>query len=342
MVGKKLAIDFGSANLTIYAENKGIVLREPSLMIYDKFDGTLVAMGEKASRMRERLPASMEAVVPIKDGSVNHYEGACRMMREYIEKLCAGRFFKPSVLMSVSGSVTSLEKKTLIDVISQAGAGRACFVEEALAAAVGSGISLKEPKGSFICDIGGGMTDCAVISMGNIVVEKSVRVGGNDLTNAIKDHVFHEYGIEIGRNTADEIKKTVGSAISRTEELAVMVSGKNCESGLPVFFEVTSGEIYLVLKPFLESILECIRNLLEQTPVELLSDVAENGIMLSGGSAHLFGLDRFIEWNTGIETRKVSDPDDSAVLGLGKLWKHPDFLSANGYVFLSNDEENDA
>ncbi len=339
MVGMKLAIDFGSANLTIFAENKGIVLCEPSLMIFDKYSGKPIAMGEEAKKMRDRLPASMVEVVPIKDGSVSDYDAACLMLREYINKICMGRLLKPAVLMCVPGSVTALEKKTLIDVLTRAGAGRVCFVEEALAASVGAGVGIRDPKGILICDIGGGISDCAVVSMGRIAAEKSVRVGGNDLTKAIRDYVFREHGIEVGPGTAEEIKKTVGSAIFRTEEICIVAGGKNCETGLPVLFEITSTEVYWILKSYVEEISDCIRSVLESAPVELVTDVAETGILLCGGTANLFGMDRCIEWSVGLTTRRAQQPEDSAALGLGKLWKEKHFLELNGYVFSSSDEE---
>ena len=341
MVGMKLAIDFGSTNLTIYSDAKGVVLCEPSLIIYDKYSGKPIAMGQKALKMRDRMPASMREVIPIKDGSVNDYHAACIMLRTYLDQICAGKFLRPSVLMSVPGSVTMLEKKTLIDVITQAGAGRACFVDEALAAALGSGVGLRDPKGVFVCDIGGGITDCAVISMGHTIVEKTVRVGGNDLTKAIRDYVFHTRGLEVGMLTADEIKRTIGAAILRTEELAIMSTGKSGENGLPVVFEITSSEVYWILKLYMDSVLDCIRSVLEETPVELLTDVANSGVLLSGGTANLFGLDRLIEWNIGLRTVRVDQPENCAVLGMGLLWKNPSFFAQNGYRFISSEEEND-
>lgn len=339
MVGMKLAIDFGSANLTIYAENKGVVLCEPSLMICDKYSGKPIAMGEEAKKMRDKLPASMVEVVPIKDGSVSDYDAACIMLRTYINKICMGRLMKPAVLMCVPESVTALEKKTLTDVLTRAGAGRVCFVEEALAAAIGAGVRIREPKGIFICDIGGGISDCAVVSMGRIAAEKTVRVGGNDLTKAIRDYVFREHSIEIGVVTAEEIKRTVGSAIFRTEEVCIVSGGKSCETGLPVLFEITSTEVYWILKSYVEEISECIKSVLENAPVELVTDVSETGILLCGGTANLFGLDRCIEWSVGIAARRAAEPENSAVLGLGKLWRERKILELNGYTFASSDEE---
>lgn len=341
MPGIKLAIDFGSNQLTVFTEHKGITLSEPSLMITDAYSGAPIAFGKNAKKMLGKLPASMVAVTPIKDGIVYDYSAACKMLRTYLNRLCAGRLFKPDILMSVPGSVTPLQKKTLFDAVTKAGAGRACFVEEALAASIGSGVSLSEPRGSFICDIGGGTTDCAVVTMGNIAVSGTVNVGGNDLTKVITAYIRHEHNVEIGTETAESIKKTVGCAIFRAEEIAIIFGGKNCDTGLPVFFEITSTEIYWILKSYVEDILNCIRDVFERTPPELVSDIAETGITLTGGTANLYGLDRFIEWNTGVRTVRASSPENCAVLGMGRLLKNIRYLERNGYIFLSSDAEDE-
>lgn len=339
MPGLKLAIDFGSNQLTVFTEHKGITLTEPSLMITDAFSGAPIAIGKSAKKMLGKLPASMKAVTPVKDGIVYDYAASCRMLRTYLNRLCAGRLFKPDVLMSVPGNVTPLQRKTLFDAVTRAGAGRACFVEEALAAAVGAGVSLSEPKGSFICDIGGGTTDCAVVTMGNIAVSGSVKVGGNDLTKVITGYIRREHNVEIGAETAETIKKTVGCAIFRAEEIAIVFGGKNCDTGLPVFFEITSTEIYWILKSYVEEILNCIRGVFERTPPELVSDIADSGIILTGGTANLFGLDRFIEWNTGVRTVRAASPEDCAVLGMGRLLGNMRYLERNGYVFQSSETD---
>ena len=266
---------------------------------------------------------------------------ASRLLRYYFDKVCAGRLLKPSVLMGLPSNVSDLHKKTLFDLITQAGAGSVCFIEESLAAAVGSGISLTEPRGTFICDIGGETTDCAVVTMGNIAVSRSVLVGGNQLTKQIADYIMREHNIEVGAATADAIKKTVGTAIYRNDEIAVTAGGKNCDTGLPVLFEITSTELYWVLKSYNDQILNCIRSVLEATSPELVSDVADTGIILSGGSANLYGIDRFIEWNTGIRTVKAENPENCAVLGLGRLLKNRKSLETNGYVYISPDDDYD-
>lgn len=338
MLGIRIGIDFGSTSITLCEDDRGIVISEPSVVICDSYTGRPIAVGSAAKKMLGKLPGSMRAVYPIKDGIVNDFEMARFMLKTYIDKLCRSRLFKPNILMSVPGSVTDLEKKTILDVIYSAGAGRACFLDEALAAAIGSGVSLTEPKGTFICDIGGGTADCAVVTMGNIAVSRSVKVGGNDLTRRISEYIAHEHNIEVGAETADEIKRTVGSAVYRNEEIAMIAGGKSGETGFPVLFEITSTEVYWVLKSCAEEILSCIRRVLEITPPELISDIADNGIILTGGTAKLFGIDRYIEWNTGIRTFCAPEPEKCAALGLEAMLSDLMYLERNGYVFRPGEE----
>ncbi len=338
MLGVKIGIDFGSTNITLCEDDRGIVISEPSVVVCDSYTGRPVAVGSAAKKMVGKLPGSMRAVYPIKDGIVNDFETARFMLKRCIDRLCRNRLFKPNVLMSVPGSVTALEKKTILDVIYSAGAGRACFLDEALAAAIGAGVSLTEPKGMFICDIGGGTADCAVVTMGNIAVSRSVKVGGNDLTRRIAEYILHEHNTEVGEETADEIKRTVGSAVYRNEEIAMTVGGKSGETGCPVLFEITSTEVYWVLKSCVEEILSCIRRVLEITPPELVSDIADAGIILTGGTAKLFGIDRYIEWNTGIRTFCAPEPEKCAALGLEAMLSDMMYLERSGYVFRPGEE----
>ena len=178
-----------------------------------------------------------------------------------------------------------------------------------------------------------------MVTMGNIAVSRSVKIGGNDLTKTITEYIRHAHNVEIGAETAETVKKTVGSAIFRAEEIAIVFGGKNCDTGLPVLFEITSTEIYWILKSHIEEILNCVVGVFQVTPPELVSDIADNGIILSGGTANLFGLDRFIEWNTGIRTVRAQSPENCAVYGMGRLLKNMKYLERNGYVFLSSDED---
>ena len=203
MLGMKIGIDFGSSNFTVFVEDKGIVMSEPSIVVCDSFSGKTLAMGNSAKKMLCKLPASMYAVNPIKDGIVNNYDVACMMLRTYLNKLCANKLFRPNILMCVPSTVTELEKRTIFDVVIDAGAARACFVDESLAAAIGAGVSLTQPEGTFVCDIGGGTADCAVVTMGNIAVSSNEKVGGNDFTKTIAFYLFLIYNLVIKHNALE-------------------------------------------------------------------------------------------------------------------------------------------
>ncbi len=341
MLGLRIGIDFGSSSFTVFVDGRGIVMREPSVMICDKFSGKPVAIGAAAKKMSEKLPGSMTAVYPIKDGIVIDREQACIMIKNCINKICVGKLFKPNILMCVPGTVSPLQKKTVFDVVMSCGAGSACFVDEALASAIGAGVSLTEPKGTLVCDIGGGVTDCCVVTMGNIAVSEALNVGGNDFTKAIIEYVAKKYRIEIGMTTAEEIKLTVGGAVPRNVELAIIVCGKNTETGLPDEAELTSTEIYDVLSPLLNEILACILRVLERTPPELCGDITDTGIILTGGSSGLYGLSRFIGFRTKLRTVIADTPDECAARGLGILLKDMKYLDSNGYIFKSASDEND-
>lgn len=341
MLGLRIGIDFGSSSFTVFVDGKGIVMREPSVMICDKFSGKPVAIGTAAKKMSEKLPGSMIAVYPIKDGIVIDMEQACVMLRSCLNKVCFGKLFKPNVLMCVPSTVTPLQKKTVFDVIMSCGAGSACFVDESLAAAIGAGVSLTKPEGIFVCDIGGGVTDCSVVTMGNIAVSESINVGGNDISKAIVEYVLKKYRIEISMSTAEEVKLSIGGAMLRNAEIAVIVCGKDSEAGLPKEIELTSSEIYEVLRPVLHEILSCIMRVLENTPPELSGDIAETGIVLTGGSAELYGLADFIGYKTKLKTRVAEDAEGCAAKGIGILLKDMKYLNSNGYVFRSVSQDSE-
>ena len=335
MLGTRIGIDFGSANLTVFAEGKGVVLREPSVMVCDASSGKALAMGSAARRMLGKLPPSLYAVYPIKEGVVNDFEAARLMLSRYIDKICDGKLFRPSVLMCVPAAVSDIAKEALFEAVTASGAGRACFISEALAAAVGAGVGLTEPKGACICDIGGDITDIAVVTMGSIASSDSVRVGGNVLTQAIADHVLRRFQIEIGDAEAQRLKHTVGSAVLRESELAVTGYGKSCDTGLPVTFELTSADACRVLRPYLEQILAGLRHVLEETSPELCADLMDSGLILSGGTANLYGLEEYLSQATGLRVKKAPDPENCAAIGIGKLLKNMKYLERNGYYFAA-------
>ncbi len=341
MLGLRIGIDFGSSSFTVFVDGRGIVMSEPTVLVCDSYTGKTLALGTNAKKMCDKLPASMKAVYPIKDGVVTDREQACIMLRNCINKICFGKVFKPNVLMCVPSTVTPLQKKTVFDVVMSSGAGKACFVDEVLASAIGAGVSLTEPEGTFVCDIGGGVTNCCVVTMGNIAVSDSVAVGGHDLTKSIIDYVAKKYKIELGIPTAEEIKTVIGGAVPRNDEIAIIACGRSLESGLPAEIELTSGEIYEVLLPCLYEMLSCILRVLEITPPELSGDIVSKGIILTGGSAKLFGMDRFIENKTKVHTIIAEAPDECAARGIGILLKDMKYLDRNGYIFKSQPDESE-
>ena len=337
MVGVKMGIDFGSTNITVFVEGRGIVFSEPSVMICDASSGEVLAMGRSAGQMQGKLPSSMKAVCPIREGVVNDFDAARRMLGRYIEAVGGGKLFRPNVLLCVPGTVTDIAKKSLLNVVMAAGAGRACFVGEALAAAVGAGVSLTEPKGVCVCDIGGAVTDCAVVTMGNIAVSKAVSVGGNVLTQAITEHVLRKYQLELGAPEAERVKRTVGAAVLREDEIAVSACGKNMDSGLPAFAEINSTEMYYVLKPYMDSILNCLRDVMEETAPELCGDIMDSGVILTGGTSNLYGLNAFISKSTGVKAVLADQAEQCAAVGIGRLLKDMKYLERNGYVFVTRE-----
>ncbi len=339
MLGLRIGIDFGSSSFTVFVDGKGVVLHEPSVMICDRYSGKPLAFGNAAKAMCEKLPDSMISLYPIKDGIVTDRRHALIMLRRCLNSICFGKLFKPNVLMCVPSTATPLQKKTVFDVVMASGAGKACFVDEALAAAIGAGVSLTEPKGTMVCDIGGGVTDCSVVTMGNMAVSESVSTGGNDLTKAIIEYVAKKHRIAIGIPTAENIKITIGSAVMRRDEIAVICCGKRLQDGIPAEFEISSTEVYEVLKPHIGSILSCILRVLESTPPELCGDIADNGIILSGGSARLYGLDKYIGQKTRVRTAVADTPEECAARGIGILLKDMKYLDANGYIFKSASED---
>ena len=339
MLGLRVGIDFGSSSFTVFVDGRGIVMCEPSVMVCDRYSGKTIAIGTNAKKMCEKLPDSMEAKYPIKDGIVTDRELACIMLRNCFNKICYGKLFKPNVLMCVPSTVTPLQRKTVFDTVMAAGAGRACFVDESLAAAIGAGVSLTQPRGTLVCDIGGGVTDCSVVTMGNIAVSESIKIGGNDITKAICEYSLRKYKLEIGMPTAEEIKTTVGGALIRNHEVAVIACGKNSDNGLPGEAEFNSNEIHSVIMPRIEEIASCITRVLEKTPPELCGDITETGIILTGGSSNLFGLREYIQRITKVKTVVAESAEECAARGIGILLKDMKYLDRNGYVFRASASE---
>ncbi len=338
MLGVNIGIDLGTTSIVVYVEGKGIVLNEPCAAAYETATNKLVAVGKKAWDMLGKTPDEIRVVRPMSHGVVSDFTATKHILKYFLSQICKNMVFKPNVVVCVPSMVTNLEKRTILDLITSAGAAKVCLIEEPLAAALGAGIKSDRPKGALIVDIGGGTTDVAVITMGCIAVSRSTRVAGNAFDEAIMRQLRLERDVIIGERTAENIKKQVGCSYLREVELGVTVCGKHFITGMPVSIEVSSSEAYLAMRPGLESIVETVRSVLELTPPELAADIAETGIHLTGGGALLYGIDEMIRQRTGIQTFVARDPVNCVALGTGEALAHIDILSQNGYVFKARDE----
>ena len=338
MLGINIGIDLGTTSVIACVEGKGIVLSEPSVVAFNNDTDTVIAMGKAAYKMIGRDPDSITVVRPMKDGVVSDFTVTEQMLRFYIKKICGNKIFKPNIIVSMPGTVTNLERRTILDVVTASGAGRACLIEEPLAAAIGSGIEISQPSGVMIIDMGGGTTDIAVITMGSMAIANSVKVAGNILNESIVRYLRRERDILVGELTAEQIKKQVGCAYLRQEEVVMVAKGKDYFTGMPIDFEITSTETYLAMREHINLILEAIRDVFEKTPPELVSDIIKEGIVLTGGTALLYGMDKIIAELTGVDVRVAEDPLNCVANGIEKVLGDLFFLSENGYLFKSRQD----
>lgn len=335
MLGTKIGIDFGTSTVLALVEGRGVVVNEPSVIAYDTFNDKIKAIGNEAYTMLGRSPDSLTVVQPIKDGSIQDCDAVGHILSFYVQKLCGNRIFKPNVIICVPSDIGELEKKTVLDLATAAGAARACVVEAPLAAALGAGVGSDEPKGTLIVDIGGGTTDIAVVTRGCIAVSDSIDVAGNTFDEAICRFARRERDIILGKSTAETIKKQVGAAKFLDAELAVRAVGKDLFSKLPRSIELTSTDVFLCVKEHLDAIAERIKEMLQHTAPELVADISSNGMILTGGSASLKGIDEYLESKTGLRTRCAEKPERCVVKGIGILLDDMNLLAENGYVFKS-------
>ena len=338
MLGINIGIDLGTSSVIVYVDGKGIVLSEASATARETQTGKVFAIGNKARGMIGRTPDSITVIKPLRDGVISDFTAAQVMLRYFLQKILGNKIFKPNLIICMPSTVTDLEKRTLLDMATSSGAGRACLVAEPLAAALGAGVEWGRPKGVMVVDIGGGTTDVAVITMGAISVSKSVRVAGSSLDDAIIRYVRRERNMIIGELTAEDIKKKIGCAHMRDAEIAIQVKGKNYLTGLPSYFEITTTEVFLAIREQLAQIVETARQVLEVTPPELSADISETGIVLTGGGALLTGIDGLIKKKTGIKTVVANDPVNCVAKGIGYALKRMDILEENGYLFKTRGE----
>jgi rod shape-determining protein MreB len=288
--GRDMAVDLGTANTLVYVRGRGIVLSEPSVVAIDSRTGEVHAVGIEAKRMLGRTPGTISAIRPLKDGVIADFDVTEEMLRHFIQKVHQSRFAHPRVVVCVPSGVTGVEKRAVEEACLSAGARQAYLIEEPMAAAIGAGLPVGEPTGSMVVDIGGGTSEVAVISLGGIVVSQSIRVGGDELDEAIINYAKREYKLLIGQQTAEELKLEIGSAFPMAEELQAEIRGRDMVSGLPKTVVLTSEEIRQALEEPLSQIIDAIKETLDRTPPELASDIMDRGIVLAGGGALLQGL----------------------------------------------------
>ena len=320
MFVKKIGIDLGTANILVFLPQKGVVVNEPSVIAVSIEDNKILAVGNKAKEMLGKTPESISASRPVKDGVIADYKVTEAMMRYFINKVSGKvRFFKPEVIVSVPAGITSTERRAVIDATMQAGAKAAYVVKEPILAAIGAGIPINTPFGNMIIDIGGGTSEVAVISLGGVVSFSSVRVGGDKLDKAISEFVRKKHGIIIGDRNAEEIKIKIGNAIISEEDNFMEVRGRDLISGLPKTIKISSNEITEAIQDELQEIIRAVKNVLQNTPPELSSDVIDRGMVLSGGGALLKNLDKLLSQVTGVPCYVADDPLLCVAKGTGKV-----------------------
>ncbi|MES2985700.1 MAG: rod shape-determining protein [Patescibacteria group bacterium] len=325
LFSKKLGIDLGTANTLVFLPGKGIVLNEPSVVAVSEGDNQILAVGVEAKEMIGKTPDSIIAYRPMRDGVIADYRVTEAMLRYFIHKaLGTWNLISPEVMISVPAGVTSTERRAVIEAAIKAGAKNAYVVKEPILAAIGAGISIQDPCGNMIVDIGGGTTDVAVISLGGIVVCTSVKCAGNRLDIAIVDHVKKTYNLAIGEKTAEEIKIKIGSAVTVEEELSVVVKGRDYVTGLPRSIELRTNEIVKAIGKELRDMIKAIKDVLQETPPELASDIIDQGITMTGGSSLLRNLPELVLRRTGVKAHTAEDALYCVAKGTGIALDHLD------------------
>jgi rod shape-determining protein MreB and related proteins len=332
--GREMAVDLGTANTLVYVRGRGIVLNEPSVVAINIHDGRPLAVGLEAKRMIGRTPGHIQAIRPLKDGVIADFDVCEKMLRYFIQKVNPSRFAKPRMVICVPSGITGVEQRAVQEAAEFAGARRPAYIiEEPMAAAVGAGLPVQEPTGNMIVDIGGGTTEVAVISLGGVVASQSVRVGGDEMDEAILAYIKKEYNLALGERTAEEVKIAIGAAWPLDEELWAEVRGRDLVTGLPKTIVVSSRDISEAMEEPVTAIVDAVKITLDQTPPELAADIMEQGIVLAGGGALLRGLDTRLSSETAMPIRVADDPLNAVVRGSGQSLE--EFEALRGVLFSS-------
>jgi rod shape-determining protein MreB len=326
-----LGIDLGTANTLVYVLGKGIVIREPSMVARHKKTKEILAIGSAAKKMVGKTPATIEAIKPLKGGVIADFDACEIMLKKYLRQVHhSGRLIpmisKPRVVMGIPSGVTEVERRAVQDAALSAGARKAFLIEEPMAAAIGLGLPVEEPEGMLVVDIGGGTTEIAVISLGGIVVERCLRIAGDEMDETIISYMRLKYSLLLGQTTAEEVKVQIGSASPRKEKKHAVIRGRDLEKGLPKSIKISSEEIREAISPVIRQIIDSISAVLEETPPELMADIVKKGINLCGGGSLLAGVDQVIAEETKIPVWRAENPADMVVLGCSRVLESPDLL----------------
>ena len=325
--GNEIGIDLGTASVLVYIKGKGIVMQEPSVVAINQNNGEILAVGSEARKMLGRTPGNIVAIRPLRDGVISDYEVTEKMLRYFINKTCGKRrFFKPKIIVCVPSGVTQVEKRAVIDATIEAGGGKTYLIEEPIAAAIGAGLDITKPDGNMIIDIGGGTTDIAVISLGGIVVNKSIKVAGDKFDEAIIRFMRKKHNLYIGERTAEDLKINIGTAAPKSKSIKMECRGRDLLTGLPKTITINSEEMMDALEEPVNSICDAVHNTLEKTPPELAADISTRGIVMTGGGALLNGLNKLIESKMGIPTYIADDAISCVAKGTGMSLEHIDIL----------------
>lgn len=324
---RDMGIDLGTANTLVHVKGKGIVLREPSVVAIQRDSGEVLAVGEEAKQMIGRTPGNIVAIRPLKDGVIADFDVTQAMLKYFIRKsIDTKSFIRPRVVVGVPSGVTEVEKRAVIDATIQAGAREAYLIEEPMAAAIGAGLPVHEPTGNMVVDIGGGTTEVAVISLGGIVTSRSIRIGGDEMDEAIIQYIKRTYNLMIGERTAEEIKITIGSAIAPKVDETLDIRGRDLVTGLPKTLTIKAHEVQRALSEPVAGILEAVKITLEKTPPELAADIMDRGIVMTGGGSLLRGLDELLFKETGMPVHIADDALSCVAIGTGKALESLDLL----------------
>lgn len=324
-----LGIDLGTASILVYAKGTGVVLSEPSVVAIDQNTNKFLAVGEEARKMLGRTPGNIIAIRPMRNGVISNYDITERMLKYFYQKAIGRTFFKPRVIICVPSGITEVEKRAVLEASNHAGARKTFLIEEPIAAAIGAGIDITEPNGNMILDIGGGTTDVAVISLGGIVISRSIKVAGDDCDEAIVRYIRKKHNMMIGERSAEDLKISVGSAYSREKEVFMDVRGRNLLTGLPKNINISSSEMLEALEEPMYAIVETVHSILERTPPELAADIGDKGILMTGGGALLYGIDKLITEKTGIAVKIAENPIACVAVGTGKALDWIDLLESD-------------